>query len=167
MRICNLCSYCLGRAWKHLKSFVFQLCEGEKEIKTDIPVDRSMKMNPMFSLTYFLGFFLLCQVTTLAMDLRPAWSLFGANISWNYHLGSQEATDVRGLEVKNHKIPWKKLYHISDQPNFFPLCAGNFCTILVLFAFKWYMYIECLHRHIFLEDTCTNIKICRCKALQS
>ena len=39
------------------------------------------------------------------------------------------------------------------------LCASNFRTILLLIlcAFKW--YVECLDKHIFLEDTCTNIKV--------
>ena len=38
-------------------------------------------------------------------------------------------------------------------------CACNFSTILLLIlcAFKW--CVECLYRHIFLEDACTNIKV--------
>ena len=43
---------------------------------------------------------------------------------------------------------------------FSPFCyAGNFSTtvLLILCAFK--SYVECLYRHIFLEDTCTNIKV--------
>ena len=44
------------------------------------------------------------------------------------------------------------------------LCAGNFSIILLLIlcAFKWYG--ECLYRHIFLEDTCTNIKATKISA---
>ena len=43
---------------------------------------------------------------------------------------------------------------------FFPcLSAGNFSTILlpILHAFK--KYVEYLYRHLFFEDTCTNIRV--------
>ena len=87
-----------------------------------------------------------------------------------------------GTRGQNHEAPRRKLYYISyhhghrmDQfftkqvlnllhscsqtQTFSYLCAGNFSTILllILWAFKW--YVECLYRHIFLEDTCTNIKV--------
>ena len=54
----------------------------------------------------------------------------------------------------------KKVYHISNHHNYFSyICVVNFSPILLLnlCVFKW--YVECLDRHIFLEDTCINIKV--------
>ena len=79
----------------------------------------------------------------------------------------------RGRSLKNNETPEKSCntflititlfltsVHISNHNYIIPyLYAGNFSTILLLIlcTFKW--YTECLDRHIFLEDTCTNIKV--------
>ena len=58
----------------------------------------------------------------------------------------------------------KKVASHFIQHIFSYLCGGNCSTKLLLFpcAVKW--YVECLYRHFFLEDTCTNINVTKKKS---
>ena len=53
---------------------------------------------------------------------------------------------------------------LFNRHNFYPYPVQVCILLLVRCAFK--RYVECLYRHIFLEDTCTNIKVTKKSAPQ-